>query len=248
MDKKVINLDDEYFMVEVCPEDKPFKIYYTGECIDACPSTSNFYNYQYSYINFTEQENIIYQQQYVQTGEKAFIFKLGNICYDDCPINTNKDEINNKCSCQYAWHIENEYITCYNQNSCLYQEYKYYIDDQKQCLKNGCPEGYFQFNFECYKTACPYNTNPSSSNSYKCESIFSYCYINEYFHTICSEVINNEYIYRYDNTNQYLKSCNESLIYTIEESLTYLYNNICYLECPNDLLIGDDKNGICICK
>ena len=248
MDKIVKNLDDEYFMVEVCPEDKPFKIYYTGECIDACPSTSNFYNYQYSYINFTEQENIIYQQQYVQTGEKAFIFKLGNICYDDCPINTNKDEINNKCSCQYAWHIENEYITCYNQNSCLYQEYKYYIDDQKQCLKNGCPEGYFQFNFECYKTACPYNTNPSSSNSYKCESIFNYCYINEYFHTICSEVINNEYIYRYDNTNQYLKSCNESLIYTIEESLTYLYNNICYLECPNDLLIGDDKNGICICK
>jgi len=42
-----------------------------------------------------------------------------------------------------------------------------------------------------------------------------------------------------------LKSCDDSLIYTTLSKKTYLYNEICYLECP-ELLKEDDENNKCI--
>ena len=217
---------------EACPDNKPYKINYTGECVDNCPAINNYSNFEYHYINFTEQENNILEDQYVKSPRKAFKYKLGNICYDECPLNTFEDE-NNIC----------KYLI-----GCLYPEYKYYINDKKECVQNGCPEGYYQFNFQCFNGSCPDGTKEISSNPFKCESIYNYCYINETFQTICNNTKNNEYIYNYNNTKQYLKSCKESLMYTIEGNLTYLYNNTCYIKCPNDLLIEDKENGKCTCK
>ena len=239
LDKIVKNKEDNNFTSEACPNVKPYKISYTGECVETCPNTSIFYNYEYNTVN----------EQYIKKSKKIFGYKQGNICYESCPINTSADE-NNECKCSKAWHIDDNsgYISCYDQNYCLYQDYKYYVDDKNQCVKNGCPDGYYQFFFQCYRNSCPQNTIESPSNSHKCESIYEYCHINKYFQSICSNTKNDEYIYNYNKTKQYLKSCNESLIYTTKGIKTYLYNDICYSECPDELLIQDNEKGICKCK
>ena len=150
--------------------------------------------------------------------------------------------------CELAFHKDR--ITgekkCYEFDKCYLQDYKYYLDDKMQCTSSKCPFDYYQFNFQCYKEQCPIDTN-SLSNSKICDSIYNYCIINEYYQTICSNAPFDEYKYKFDSTKQYLKSCNESLIYTTNEVKTYLYNNTCYIECPENT-IKDEENGICICK
>jgi hypothetical protein len=49
------------------------------------------------------------------------------------------------------------------------------------------------------------------------------------------------------SSEQYFKSCEESLIYTINKDKTYLYNNICYLSCPDNTQANETKM-ICECK
>ena len=149
------------------------------------------------------------------------------------------------CVCKNAWHeTSTGEIICYEENYCKFPEYKYLLDDTKQCINTGCPSNYYQFNFQCYKEGCPLDTN---SDSYQCTSIYNYCYINEYFQTICSESKSDNYILNFENTVQYLQSCEESLIYTISETETYLYNGICYIECPEETN-RDTENNICTCK
>jgi hypothetical protein len=126
-------------------------------------------------------------------------------------------------------------------------EYKYYVSDTKECRSNGCPNGYYQFNFECYKDGCPPDTDRESSDSFKCVSQKNYCYINEHFQNVCSDAKPEEYKYKYEETNQYLKSCSESLVYTTAGVETYLYNGICYSQCPSQTEVNLTE-GKCICK
>ena len=244
---------DESFTLQSCSDiSKSYKINSTGECVDACPTQLTYYSYVYTYINFTEQTNKKisdnqYKLEYINIPKYSF----NNICYENCPVNTieyNSDT--NICVCQFAWHkdITTNKIICYENDYCMYQDYKYYYDDTKECKQNGDTNVYYQFNFECFKEGCPSNTNGESSDSHICESIYTYCYVNEKFKTICSDTQNEEYKYKYENTKQYLKSCDESLIYTTVGSQTYLYNKTCYLSCPNDITDTDNVNKICICK
>ena len=93
---------------------------------------------------------------------------------------------------------------------CLSINKKFYLHDIKICIENGCPNDYYQFNFDCYIDGCPPNTYEISNK--KCKSKLNYCFINHNFETICNNKPINEYIYNFNNTNQYLKSCEESLI------------------------------------
>ena len=130
---------------------------------------------------------------------------------------------------------------------CSLNDYKYYVSDTKECRSNGCPDGYFQFNFECYKDGCPTDTDRESSDSYKCISQKTYCYINEHFQNVCSDTKTEEYKYKYEETNQYLKSCSESLTYTTAGVETYLYNGICYSSCPSQTE-ANEADKTCTCK
>ena len=247
-EKYVETETDESFTTKSCLEaNKNYKIDSTGECVSACPTDEVYFTYEYNYINFTEQTNEkITQSQY--TFEKVTIpkYSFNNICYEECPINTVADSSTNICVCQYAWHQDTttNKIICYGVDYCTDQNYRYYHDDTKECKQNG-DSSYYQFNFECYKDGCPENTN---ENSHECESTFTYCYVNEHFKTICSNSQDGEYIYQYDNTNQYLKSCEESLTFTTLGSQTYLYNKKCILECPTDITNLDEANKKCLCK
>ena len=126
-------------------------------------------------------------------------------------------------------------------------DYKYYVSDTKECRSNDCPDGYFQFNFECYKDGCPPDTERETSDSYKCISQKNYCYINEHFQNVCSDIKTKEYKYKYEETNQYLKSCSESLTYTTAGVETYLYNGICYSSCPSQTE-ANKADKTCTCK
>ena len=141
----------------------------------------------------------------------------------------------------------NEIAICSEGDYCEYNNYKYYLDDTKECISGKeCPSEYYQLNFQCYKNGCPSETAEYPENSHKCISNHDFCYINEHFQTICN-LENKTYIYKFDNTVQYLKSCEDSLIYTTEEAKTYLLNNTCYLNCPDNTK-KDDITNMCICK
>ena len=249
-DKNIAQIEDESFtLVTSCSSiSKQFKINSTGECINECPTTSSYLVFQYTYVNFTVQTNQNAEQQYKSSNENPPKYSFNNLCFSECPSLTKVKDSTNICDCLYAWHSNsNSEKFCHEGNNCISNENKYYMDDTKECMENGCPDGYFQFNFICYKNSCPSNTNPSSTDSNKCESTYKYCYINEIFQNICSDTKNEEYKYKFDNTNQYLKLCDESKIYTTLEQKTYLYNEICYLICPEETN-SDEENSKCICK
>jgi len=248
LEKYVKNKDDESFKLGPCSDlSNSYKINSTGECVEECPQEVFYFNYIYNnYVNFTEQDYLVQVQQYNKTNGSIFKYQFNSICYDECPLNSNSNE-NNKCQCLHGWHkdIITGDINCYDDDYCSNSEYRYYHNNTKECKKIGCDVGYYQFNFQCYYSGCPSNTLESSSNSNNCESKFDYCFINEKFQTVCSETSFDEYTYQFNNTNQYLKSCDDSVIYTTLSIKTYLYNRICYLKCP-ELLKEDSKNNKCI--
>ena len=136
---------------------------------------------------------------------------------------------------------------CYDVDFCYLQNYKYYLYDKKQCTNEKCPLNYYQHNFQCYEDNCPFETNLISSQSNICQSTNEYCIINEHYQTICKNTPFEGYIYKFDKTNQYLRSCNESLIYTINEVKTYLFNEVCYIECPENSKKNEEER-VCECK
>ena len=225
---------------------KNFKINLTKECVTECPAIIHYNSYECNFVNFTEQEyNVQLIKQCTETSLTAPKYYLGNYCYESCPLNSEVDStINNKCVCKFAWHkdIETNEIICYEVEYCKYNEYKYYLNDTKECT-NKCPSDYYQFNFQCYKDGCPSET---SQNGKECESNYNYCYIDEQYKNQCSNEKTDNYIYNFNNTKQYLKSCIESLQYTISETKTYLYNGICYLYCPENTNNNNVKD-ICEC-
>ena len=135
---------------------------------------------------------------------------------------------------------------CYEDNFCHNKNYKYYIEDKNECMTN-CPPNYYQHFFQCYKERCPPETNIISSDSKICQSIYDYCIINEKFQAICNITRFDEYKYQFENTNQYLKSCNESLIYTPKEIESFLFHNICFVNCPENT-IKNEETELCECK
>ena len=241
----VNSYDDEAFtQVEDCPK---YSINSTKECVNECPSTNIYYSFKFSNLDFSKYTNNILS---IKTYEKISIippkYLFNKICFESCPPLTKLDN-DNKCKCIFAFNIVNELAICSEGDYCEYNNYKYYLDDTKECISGKeCPSEYYQFNFQCYKNGCPSETTEYPENSHKCISNHDFCYINEHFQTICN-LENKTYIYKFDNTVQYLKSCEDSLIYTTEEAKTYLLNNTCYLNCPDNTK-KDDITNMCICK
>ena len=44
------------------------------------------------------------------------------------------------------------------------------------------------------------------------------------------------YLFIYNNTSIYLKSCEETINYTKNAQKSYLYNKTCYLTCPENTI------------
>ena len=245
--KIVTNRDDENFeIVNSCFELNKSMIYDTGECIDSCPKNSYYY-----YFDFNNSFNILEQQEnymgllyplYIKSTPK---FYFNKICYSTCPEFTYKDYNKYECICSYGWYYNSsiDEKICYAHDYCLSLEFFYHTDN-KECVLNGCMEGYYRINFECYKGECPSNTRDISTDIKKCESNLKYCIINKHYRTKCSNTPFIGYNLKYNDKNTYFKFCNESLYYFNVK--TYLYRNICYEYCPEET-IKNDTNDRCSC-
>ena len=246
--KIVNNIDDEYFtQVDSCHALGKMPINNTGECVDTCPNSSVYYTYKFNEsLDFSQQQETTIGFLYPMYKENIPRFLFNNVCYTNCPKMTYQDSNNNVCRCNHGWHYNtttNETI-CYDKDSCLSLDY-YYHTDNRQCILDGCKNNYYQFNFECYKTGCPINTIKISPDSYICQSIKKYCIINENYKTKCSDTPYQGYNLKYNDTNLYFKSCNESLDYFNVK--TYLYKNTCYEYCP-DGTTENEENNRCSCN
>ena len=83
-------------------------------------------------------------KQLAKTCKEFGLFRLGDLCYEDCPANSNKDEANYSCSCKEKFYktIEDGFnvITCIEENAPCEEGYNYINPLTKQCLK-ACPNG-----------------------------------------------------------------------------------------------------------
>ena len=243
--KKIVNNreDESYTIVDNCIGKNI--IASTGECVSNCPTSTVFQKYNYIYRNFTQQTYNVMGKMYTLTNEAIPKYKLGNLCYEGCPSLTTTDNTNLLCKCKYSWE-QNETtkeITCYSKDYCSSREY-YYYNDTKECSLNSCRENYYQFGFECHKDKCPVNTTSISSDPNKCESNLEYCFIDETFMTYCQTKFLSLHKLRFKDTKIYFKWCNQSLdFYGIK---TYLYQNICYDNCPEGT-IKNDTDETCSC-
>jgi len=248
--KNAININDEnYTRIDSCPNDKSYKIIETGECVSSCPTSAAYYTYKLNEtFNISLQEENYMGLLYPLTPDKnipKYSYHKG--CYSKCPSYTKPNNQLNKCECLYAWnYVSNEDdILCYdNQDFCHSPDY-YYHYDTKECKLYNCNSSYYKFNFECFKNSCPTGTQQDPQDSQNCIPLKPFCYINEYFKTICSDTLIPEYPFQFDDAKIYLKSCNYSLYYF--NITTYLYNNICYKECPIETYLNISE-GICSCK
>ena len=247
--KIINNIDEESFqIIDSCFDMNKYIINNTGECVDSCPTNTEYYTYYFNdSLDFSKQEESFIGYLYPLNKEKAPRYLFNKVCYSNCPSLTYEDKTNNICKCKYGWHRDpttNEDICYDNMNYCLSLEYYYHTDD-KECVLNGCKDGYYQINFECYKDKCPDNSRQISSGVNKCEFNLKYCYIDEHFQNQCSNSRSEEYYLKYDNTNTYLRFCNESILYFNQK--TYLYKNICYINCPEETT-ANDTNNRCSCN
>ena len=243
--KNVNNINDENFtIVDSCNEF--YMINDTGECVDSCPIKEVYYTYQYNpSINLSLQQENSLGLLYTLRTEKIPKYLFNKVCYINCPKNTQANT-HNECQCKYGWHynITTRDKICYEKDYCLSPEFYYHMDN-KECVLNGCKDNYFQFNLECYESECPLNTFQISSDIKKCESNQDYCYIDNSFKTKCSNTPYEGYNLKYNNTKTYFKFCNESLYYF--NLTTYLYKNICHINCPEGTTENDD-NKRCTCN
>ena len=145
-----------------------------------------------------------------------------------------------------AWHIDtsDDSIICYdNKLYCKSNQY-YYHTNTRECVLSNCRNGFFQFNFECYKDSCPEKTSQISQDIKKCESDLDYCYIDTHYKTFCSNTPYENYSLKYKDTKIYFNSCSDSLYFFNVK--TYLFQKVCYEECPANT-IKKEENSECEC-
>ena len=239
--------DEEFSVVNSCSEaGKSYKINETNECVTQCPQ-NNVYVTVTENINVNLTGNGVDETiKYTFIEEKIPKYILGNVCYKECPNGTETDEINNLCKCKYAWHknITNNEIICYEKEDyCIYDYYKYYLNDTKECIHEKCSNDYYIFNNKCYKNNCPENT--------KLKSDGVTCICNDYFinnndNITCFESGKNCESEGYNITNLDNKECLNNIQECILKNYT-IFNNNCYLNCPNNTKLIYGSN-YCTCS
>ena len=201
-------------------------------------------------------------------GFKVF----NNECYESCPENTYEKDIDSGvCYClnYYFYNIADESLDCLSETeTCESKDYPYKIEDKKQCftsLDDCKAKGFYTFNNECY-SSCPVNTKKNEIDNSICICENYYFHLGEQNKYVCfdSDKIciteNEEYKYTNMETKECFKtraecerkSAQKKCKYyeNCEPGIDYMFNNICYKECPPGTKLDSSnpssKNCICI--
>ena len=245
---KIFDAENRAFkLVNNCWDLGKLKINENGECVDSCPKTTLYHTYKLNEsFDYSKQEESYIGLLYPVYKESPPQYKFNKVCYTSCPKLTYYNRNAGECKCSYGWHYDstlNESI-CYDKDYCLSIDYYYHTDD-KECVLNDCKEGYYKINRECYKDKCPDNSKLISSELKTCQFKSEYCIIDDHYKTKCNSKAFDGYKLRFNETNLYFKSCNESLYYF--DIKTYLYKRSCYQFCPEETHI-EEANDTCICN
>ena len=208
-----------------CGGDFPYLIEDTNECVNKCKGT----NYEVFYKD----------KCYLSCSSNKGLFKV------ETKDEKLKEIAKYTCQCQYLWYDDKEEIECLSPTeTCSDTQYKYLIKDTNECT-NACPESYYYFNNECFKTCdeaknkyqISVKNSTTSSKECICENLWKKqgneveCIKN----SICDKFMVNE-------TKECVEKC--------EGQYPLLFNNQCYKKgsCPEgtkmDILNGD----VCICN
>ena len=250
LDKIIYNKEDENFtLINSCYEINKYKINNTGECIQTCPIESSYYMFSENYINFTEQEkeslSLLHFSKVERIPPKYY---LGNVCYEKCPLNSKLINNSSKiCECQYAWHKNNSTgeIICYNENFCIYDEYKYFINETNECVQI-CPNNFSILDNQCINK-CPnfYYNNSNRINCLENFENFNYFYLNPYTNEC---FINLDDCFSKNNLYYFNKFCYKDSCPTNTILLSLINNQTIKNKLINDLsLLNNLEDKICIC-
>ena len=208
-----------------CGGDFPYLIEDTNECVSKCKGT----NYEVFYKD----------KCYLSCSSNKGLFKVEVI---DEKL---KEIAKYTCQCQYLWYDDKEEIECLSPTeTCSDKNFKYLIKDTNECT-NSCPESYYYFNNECFKTCDEANNkyqipvkNPTTnSKECICENLWEKkgdkieCIKN----SICKNLMVNE-------TKECVEKC--------EDEYPLLFNNQCYKKgsCPEGTKMDIINGDACICN
>ena len=199
------------------------------------------------------------------TCKDNYYFYKGN-CFEECPYNFYKDNLNNKiCTC--ISNIKCKECSIENLNLCIscnegyFQKYEDYINGISffECY-NELEKYYLDNNYfySCF-SLCKKCSGEGNNNKHNCdECIDNYIFINE-INKKKNCYIKCNYYYYFDSNNEY--RCTETNSCTIEQNKlirnkgkcidkcinddTYIneYNNECFKDCPENTI---NENNICI--
>ena len=158
-------------------------------------------------------------KQLAKTCKEFGLFKLGDLCYGECPANSNKDEANFSCTCKEKFYttIEDGFnvTTCIPENAPCEEGYNYINPLTKQCLK-ACPSR--MQNLKKYKE--------NNNKDYVCQESCNLKTIHKISH------LGKENIYCIDECPDYAKF--------------YYDDNICLEKCSRSEKDYYDMNNKCI--
>ena len=255
-----------------------YNIEFDNKCLDSCPSpleetedhkscqcSENWYKDSNKYICLAENEVCPNKYPYL-SDKKECVNKCdkGNFnildnkkCVDSCDENKLKVPVDNGiskfiCRCKNAW-TKDECSSTDIKCTEISLDLKYQIKETKECVQN-CPEGFFYFNNECFKDCDQakeygYEVKKKENNENSKECI---C---EYYTKIIEEDSNNLYdcVDSCDGENEIvIESTNQCIEKTdgfkCPHNSPYLYNKICYINCPEGTSIDNTKGGSCKCN
>ena len=251
--------------------DMNYKIF-NEECYIECPNDTaekdghclclfSYYNKSNHLICFSfdktcESENYLFKksdekecfnnkEECIERNFKIF----NNLCYEECPINTELKYNDNICYCSYNYFNDSNSLTCFNINEkCEYNNFSYINVDTNECFNSidDCiNRGYKIFNNKCYNS-CPVNTEHNKDN--KDDSNYCYCsnyyYIDENNNYNCLDSNKTCENGGYSYVNEETKECFDNKEKCIIKGYK-IFNKECYSECPNNT---DDENNDNYCE
>ena len=208
-----------------CESNFPYLIEDTNECVNKCKGT----NYEVFYKD----------KCYLSCSSNKGLFKV------EVKDEKLKEIAKYTCQCQYLWYDDKEEIECLSSTeTCSDKKFKYLIKDTNECT-DACPESYYYFNNECFKTCdeaknkyqIPVKNSTTSSKECICENLWK----------------------KEGNEVQCIKNsiCDKFMVYETKECVEQcdgeyplLFNNQCYKQgsCPEGTKMDIINGKVCICN
>ena len=240
-----VNENDIYKCVSSCPGDKKFHLYETNECVHSC-NQNNYLIVMETHTCYYNRIPDYYPFRIEETNE--YVHECGNYNNTIYFLKENENVCVEKEKCMGFYYYNNEESNlCVS--TCKNLEYKFYIKEDKICLKK-CPNDkmyYINDDFECLldcPSDKPYHIYSTKECVEDCNETFKYKVEKT---KACYDKIPDEYPLLIEDTNEYVNSCGyyKDVIYFKKEN-----QNICIKKqnCNDFYYYQNNDSNLCVSK